>query len=51
MSYASAFAFYRRAIALGISIALSAWTGLRLDNINYRPKWQLIRLGAHPIAI
>ncbi|MBD2111295.1 MULTISPECIES: hypothetical protein [Cyanophyceae] len=51
MSYVSAFAFYMRAIALGILIALSAWTSLHLDNIDYRPKWQLIRLCPSPIAI
>lgn len=51
MSYVSAFAFYMRAIAFGILIALSAWTSLHLDNIDYRPKWQIIKLCPSPVVI
>ncbi|WP_155523607.1 hypothetical protein [Nodosilinea nodulosa] len=49
MSYVSAFAFYMRAIALGILLVAGAWTSLHLDGTDYRPKWQLIRI-CHSVA-
>ncbi|MBE9136375.1 hypothetical protein IQ254_04020 [Nodosilinea sp. LEGE 07088] len=44
MGYVSAFAFYMRAMALGLLIIVGAWSSIHLDGAGYRPQWQLIKI-------